>query len=326
MFSALFCVHTRSWWGNAHVIIAENAQKYLTESQIANIEALIQDFGLPKQTLPNSAVWQDDLISANMLTTMKTWHYSDIPYVNSTEPFPYPLPNPTYNVTSYIDSAWKALNDPTTTDRWVWSFHLRSLIHFVADIHTPHHNIALFSEQFPEGDMGGNLYKITCEWGSACMNIHFMWDSVGLVYPVSNPTDPFHKEEIKRNASELQDEYPISSLPGITAKVNASEWSIESFEIAKSIGYATPMNEKPSDEYMRRLRQTAKKRVAMAGHRLGNMLKIVSDKGLVPVPEETNISSREIALWCVDGLLVLVIAVFGGLSIKIMNEEGYEKL
>ena len=324
MFFPLFFAQSRAWWSNAHVIIARNAQRYLTEPQIANIEALIQDFNLPKQSLINCAAWQDDLILTNMLTPMSQWHYSDVPLVNST--IPITLPNPTYNVSSYVESSWKTLNNPTTTDRWAWSFHLRSLIHFVGDIHTPHHNVVLFTEQFPTGDMGGNLYRITCEWGSACLNIHFMWDSVGRVYPVSDPTLPYYKNEVEKNASLLEDEYPISSLPGITDTINISDWSRESYEIVKSIGYATPQNVPPSDEYLQLLRKTAKKRVAMAGYRLGNMLKILSDKGLVPVTEKEHISAREIAVWTIDAIIMLVIALFGFLTVRVSREEGFEKL
>ena len=314
IFFSFLLWHCSCWWANAHVIIAKNAEKYLTSKQIENINSLISSFNLPQQTLTTCAAWQDDLLLPNMLTIMSQWHYSDTPYV--VEPLPKPTPNPTYNVSSYLQSAWKTMTNPTTTDRWTWSFHLRSLIHFVGDIHTPHHNIGRFSKQFPDGDMGGNLYTITCEYGSSCQNIHFLWDSVGRVYPIADPTLPYYTEDVIKNASLLEEEYPFNTFTNLTDVIDIPSWAAESNQIARELGYSTPMDEPPSDQYMTDMRKAAKRRVAMAGYRLGNMLKILSDNGLIPEKSHQTASSREIILWIVDVIAFVVIVIFGFLLYK----------
>ena len=309
------------------MIIGENAQKFLPKNQIENINSLISSFNLPQQTIASCAGWQDDLLMPHMLTVMSQWHYEDTPFVAET-PLPKPTPNPTYNVSTYIESAWRTLTNPTTTDRWIWSFHLRSLIHFVGDIHTPHHNIARFTPQFPDGDMGGNLYTINCEFGSSCQNIHFLWDSVGRVYPIADPTLPIYQDEVVKNASALEDEFPLDSFEHLIDGIDVGEWSEESNEIARELGYSTPMDEPPSDEYMNEMRHAAKRRVAMAGYRLGNILKILADKGLIPEKESPPVTAIEVFIWIVDIIAFIVIVVFTILLFRATScqPEQFEKL
>ena len=48
------------------------------------------------------------------------------------------------------------------------SIALRWIIHFVGDMHQPLHDTNMFNEDFPNGDRGGNNFKITTsrEWRS----------------------------------------------------------------------------------------------------------------------------------------------------------------
>ena len=60
------------------------------------------------------------------------------------------------------------------------SFNLRLLIHYVGDIHMPLHATTMYSEDFKQGDRGGNSFHIDGDEGID--ELHALWDSVLYVY------------------------------------------------------------------------------------------------------------------------------------------------
>lgn len=54
--------------------------------------------------------------------------------------------------------------------------HFCWLMHLVGDIHQPLHCTALFSEQFPSGDRGGNLAIVRI--GRGRKNLHSFWNGI----------------------------------------------------------------------------------------------------------------------------------------------------
>ena len=52
---------------------------------------------------------------------------------------------------------------------------LRFLIHVIGDIHQPLHASTFFSEKYPEGDRGGNLFMV--QFQNKTVNWHSVWDS-----------------------------------------------------------------------------------------------------------------------------------------------------
>ena len=57
------------------------------------------------------------------------------------------------------------------------SFHLRLLIHYVGDIHQPLHTSSRYTSQYPDGDQGGNLFRLSTQ-SQEITNLHALWDSV----------------------------------------------------------------------------------------------------------------------------------------------------
>lgn len=55
------------------------------------------------------------------------------------------------------------------------AFNLRLLIHYIGDIHQPLHDVSRYSEDFKDGDMGGNLYML--EEKDGINELHALWDS-----------------------------------------------------------------------------------------------------------------------------------------------------
>jgi hypothetical protein len=56
------------------------------------------------------------------------------------------------------------------------SYALRLLIHLVGDMHQPLHCMSRIDDQYPQGDKGGNAFKLPNHYSAD--NLHSVWDSV----------------------------------------------------------------------------------------------------------------------------------------------------
>merc|ERR1719397_2157882 len=103
-------------------------------------------------SMQEAACWADDLKDAGQ-TSMASWHFWDQPYFPTS--FRKVLPPDDVTVSKEIDNMRKGLLSKTSVE-WTQTFSLANLIHFYADVHQPLHVTALFSEEYPNGDRGGN--------------------------------------------------------------------------------------------------------------------------------------------------------------------------
>lgn len=53
---------------------------------------------------------------------------------------------------------------------------LRFLVHFAGDIHQPLHAAEMYSAAFPDGDLGGNYFKVSVPGFPSITNLHYYWD------------------------------------------------------------------------------------------------------------------------------------------------------
>lgn len=298
-----------SWWGHAHQVIGRIAETYLTPLEKAKITQAIRYGGLPAQSITESATWQDDLKDKYKLSSMGIWHFAD--GVIKGEPFgpEVVLPNPTYNITIYLQQAMDTLNKKDTTDPWAWAFHLRSIIHFVGDVHTPNHNAALFSSQFPTGDYGANGYKLNCPFGSACMNLHFIWDAVGLRLPMMYPLVPTEINNFEKNVTNLLKEFPESDFTKngeSLTEYDPYKWSNDAYQLAVDKAYNITMNSYPTDEYFSMVQHVGGRQVVLAGRRLGIILKKLAKDCPYTAPSH----GREVGVWAADAVLAIICVIF----------------
>ena len=230
---------------------------------------------------------------------MKTWHYSDEPYV----PVPsskISIPPLCYNVTNVLIDTMQLLLDETTTSPWALSFALRSLIHFLGDAHQPMHAVALFSEQFPTGDVGGNIYYFTYELGANAAQLHKVWDNAGLSYQTIYP-----KASFEANVSRVIQENPREELVDRIRDTNPYNWVLESAALAASVAYTMPQNQTCTEDYLNRVRQAANTQMALAGYRLGAYLNRFFEKRGLPelytpyTKELLRVTISEIVAWVI---------------------------
>lgn len=185
----------------------------------------------------------------------KYWHFIDTPFSRDGSALPaIPTPNVQDRIALFRNVLASAGPDPLKSYDLTW------LLHLVGDVHQPLHSSTRVSKADPEGDAGGNLVKLDC---SKC-ELHFFWDDL-LGTKSDLPT-------VIRDAKEL----PRASA-SLAGKSDEKVWIAESFRDARRIVYALPVG--PGDgpfrltpQYKARALKLAKKRVALAGARLANLL------------------------------------------------------
>jgi len=144
------------------------------------------------------------------------------------------------------------------------------LIHLVGDIHQPLHTSSLFSNQFPKGDRGGNLFWIKPK---GAVKLHSYWDGLlGRSTKVQN---------VLNEASLIKANHPYTSE--LTTGLEPVSWSKESFKLAREtvylngelIGSVDKENVFPVPEnYGYDSKKVGESQVSLAGHRLAKFLAI----------------------------------------------------
>jgi len=77
-------------------------------------------------------------------------------------------------------------------------------------------------------------------------------------------------------AEEYIKEFPKENLDEFFANKNFKEWIVESHEIAKDFIYAEiEYNSRPTDDYMKKSYEIIKRRIALAGYRLAEIIKSI---------------------------------------------------
>jgi len=218
-----------------------------------------------------AARWPDDIRGQKNPNDHATWHYINYVY------------NPTLGI-ARTDSTLATgedilqafeLNrnilksdapDSSKAIALCWLFHL------AGDVHMPLHTAALISPQFPEGDRGGNLFKIKVSMSNPTLNLHSFWDGMLLGKDDFRAADQLAIQLIQGNPNRktFRRRKPV-----------IKDWSVESFDIARSLAYregklvAGTGNEGvvlPAD-YVATVKPIAERQVAWAGHRLAGELK-----------------------------------------------------
>lgn len=136
-----------------------------------------------------------DNIKGQGYSFQSPWHFIDQPYYpdgNNNYPFVEPTENVVaamgtlYDWLSYNGTAYKSSYYYTTIKNYfpeednARSFALRLLIHYVGDVHQPLHATTLVTDDYPNGDAGGNFEHLPSICGAS--NLHAVWDSTSYQY------------------------------------------------------------------------------------------------------------------------------------------------
>ena len=234
-----------AWLDNGHMAISRFAWQKLSEqerqaaSEILKQHPHFEEFlkaerpdEVPEDewVFMRASVWPDWVRNTHSEQFDKpTWHYIEMSYVPPYSKLTLPeKESKTPNAVTQIDWAAAQLRGE---DKAIKPVALCWLLHLVGDIHQPNHSITLFSEEFPQGDRGGNLSLIRIENGDP-VKMHFYWDGLLGQY-ASWPTIVRLNEAM--SAIESTDNSEIGRQ--LTEDAAPLSWAKESFAAGKKYAY-----------------------------------------------------------------------------------------
>lgn len=135
------------------------------------------------------------------------------------------------------------------------SFNIRMLIHFTGDMHQPLHTTSRFSKDFPNGDQGGNFFKLVAKPNETeqITNLHALWDSTVYEWDedIPQPLSDEGWEKLGNISSFLRKQHTDRSYDIAQAlKKPESTWAQEGHDIAEAFVYKIEKNTLPSEEYV----------------------------------------------------------------------------
>jgi hypothetical protein len=278
-----------AWDSTGHHLVAEIAYHHLSDharSRVDQLAKLNAELEKPCGSNPSScdvvdqAGWMDTLPGrGNYL--YKTWHYTDEPLSLDGTAIPADISYPATNNAAWaIGNLQQILTNEHSLENEK-ALYLNFLVHIVADIHQPLHGTSAYSRNHPDGDRGGNSYKIHTTPYLA-KNLHSLWDKGAGFFAKGYSHYPLLRSDVKQLAARIEADYPESSLSPLNLShkkrgdshwsSRAYEWAMQSRRIAKEVAYTTPENATVSTAYLANAQQTAEKQIAQAGYDLAEIL------------------------------------------------------
>lgn len=282
LFACLAASSAFGWDDAGHMVIADIAYARLTPKARAEADRLLAIGGTDRTNdFITAACWADDIRRDRPETG--PWHYIDLHFRQDGRPTTN-RPD-AENVVWAIHKFEGVLADRSKPDA-ERADALRFVLHFVGDIHQPLHATARDTAEHPDGDKGGNLFRIENPFQYADAdaypprNLHQLWDrGVGLLPSLPRRFRPLNREgraNIDQVAAYVEKADPSNSLPRVR-DLKPEDWAQESFVAAKTVVYDLPEGSKPSEEYLKRGYELSTERIALAGYRLAEVLnKILS--------------------------------------------------
>jgi hypothetical protein len=224
-----------------------------------------------------AARWPDDIRDDPEYHHSK-WHYIDFPFKPKGQPDSVGTADPDpVNAVVALRTNFEILNRAESSDAEK-AVAICWLLHIIGDIHQPLHTVSLFTTDYPapEGDQGGNKFKIRAREDSKPISLHWFWD--GLIVGGDEVRETGNK------AIELRNEYPRSKLKEIGKQVSAGDidrWVQESFQLArrsvyrqgKLIGNPVEKNAPVLPEgYSTQVQPLAQRRAVLASYRMAAVI------------------------------------------------------
>jgi len=220
------------------------------------------------------AVWMDDFRGDSLNSVYDTWHYIDFRPIWDGIPERTNVGAEPENVLSRINWAINTLRKGTgsnKTDAETLGF----LYHLVGDVHQPLHAATRYSASNPNGDAGGNGFKIQMPPETRISNLHSFWDSAAGQYGHMSPKRPLDqagKARLLAQAEAAMREFPAESLKE-WKDLDPHTWVVESNTLAREVVYKNiTEGAAPSKAYTDAAQKLARKRLALAGYRLAGVL------------------------------------------------------
>ncbi|MDQ3557503.1 MAG: S1/P1 nuclease [Gemmatimonadota bacterium] len=228
-----------------------------------------------REWFAHAAVWPDLIRSRahpGSVYAQSDWHYVNFFW----EPGPHgPIDRPDVpragQLIDQVQRISRTLPDPSVPDSSK-AVDLAWLLHLVGDGHQPLHNNARITPEDPEGDRGGNSFRLAGLY--PYNNLHAYWDAlVGPAFPW-RPGERTEAEYVGRIAREIAARHPRSRLQGRVLPGEVETWSREGVRVAQRVGYPSWLRrgERAPQRYRPHAWRAAEPRIALAGYRLAELL------------------------------------------------------
>ncbi len=253
------------WNSTGHMVIGAIAEPRLNPTARQNVRKLLAINAVKKSdTFITAGVWMDD-IRAQDIHFYDRWHYHN--RAHSPDGTPVPKEAHTDNVAWAIKESTGVLQskDAPNVEK---ARALRFLLHTVQDVHQPLHCGSRYTKNLPSGDRGGNDFPLS--GAGRYKNLHAYWDAgLGLFEAsVERPLPP-GEQPIRAIARAITAAYPPDRVPE-RAEKDVDKWVDEGYRLLTTFCY--PPTATPSEAYTAQGREIAKKRAALAGYRLADLL------------------------------------------------------
>ena len=254
------------------MLVSAIAYERLNPAAKAKVDALTKTIRFCGKSYDgtNLGAWMDDIKADSTHDDIRVWHYIDIPVFDGVPPDAAMQPgkeNAVVRLNWAIENLRKSLgSDKKDAEQLGYVFHL------VGDLHQPLHAATRVNAAHKDGDQGGNLFRLANV--PEVDNLHAYWDSAAGAFNFWRPDRPLNNFERRRfdaYVRQLVAAYPSDSMP--EAKVlDPQKWAEESNQLAREVAYALPENSQPSAAYEAKAQDVARRRIALAGYRLANLL------------------------------------------------------
>ena len=223
------------------------------------------------------AVWMDDFRGDTLNSEYDPWHYiNHKPFFDGVPVRTNVGPEPV-NVLDRINWAVNTLRRGTGRDRSDAET-LGFLYHLVGDVHQPMHATTRYTAAQPDGDAGGNGFRLKPAEGSPATSLHFFWDAAAGAFGYDSPRRPLSEADrarLLKLAEEIMREHPEATTPGVS-DLEPLNWVEESNALARRQAYAgVREGETPSAAYTEQARRLSRQRLALAGYRMAGLLNML---------------------------------------------------
>jgi hypothetical protein len=261
-----------AWDDTGHLLVSQIAYERLTPAAKARVDALAKTIRFCGKTYEGATLgaWMDDIKADSTHDDLRAWHYTDIPIFDGTPPDPKMQPGKE-NAVERIVWAADALRKGLGSDKKDAEL-LGYLFHLVGDIHQPLHAATRVTATNRDGDAGGNEFKLAGL--PEADNLHSYWDSAAGSFHFWSPSRPLDARE-RRRLDAYARQIVAANPADATAEaqeLDPRKWAGESNELARAVVYTLPENSTPTPAYEAKAQVLARRRIALAGYRLSNLL------------------------------------------------------
>lgn len=263
------CFNALAWSGDGHRFVAQIAYDNLTPQAKRQVDSLTFPEG--EKFRGNSrfiyiSTWADRIRFQGDHRFDK-WHYISLPISVQHAPTKQ-LDHK--NAVYAIEQAEKVLSNKYAANKKKLLY-LKLLVHCVGDVHQPLHSVSRYTWKTPNGDYGGNSYMIFNPYHRR-VSLHHFWDSGLGLFKNYNRQYPVHPVKVKKVAQLLERKFQYCLDDPLVMDVPPMAWAREGQAIARNFVYDTPKKLAPDRAYINRGQEIVRKRLALAGFRLANIL------------------------------------------------------